>query len=102
MIELHHEVGHAVQDIHHLTMENGELLDREEEQEIAISELRKENKRIEYVSLARRRPVFRVLELEAKATNQKVNTQSHTVEGLDLKVVTGHFLGSKTMDMYQQ
>ena len=37
MIELRHEVGHA---IHHLTMENGELLDREEEQEI---ELRKEN-----------------------------------------------------------
>ena len=28
MIELRREVGHAAQDIHHLTMENGELLDR--------------------------------------------------------------------------
>ena len=45
MIELRHEVDHAVQDIQNLQTENSDLQDREEEQAMAIIELKKENKR---------------------------------------------------------
>ena len=46
MIELRHEVDHAVQDIHNLQTENSELQDREE-QVMAIIELKKENKQLQ-------------------------------------------------------
>ena len=46
LIELRHEVYHAVQDIY-FQVENNELQDREDEQAMAINELMKENKRLQ-------------------------------------------------------
>ena len=47
MSELHHEVDHAAQDIQQLLTENSKLRNREEQQIMAMNDLKKDKKRLQ-------------------------------------------------------